>query len=317
MELRRLGRTNLYVPPLVFGGNVFSWTADRETSFALLDRMAEAGLNAIDTADVYGRWVEGNVGGESEAIIGDWMHSRGRRERTVLITKVGWDMGEAGKGLSAAHIESAVEASLRRLRTDYIDLYFSHLYDASVPLEETLSAHDRLLRAGKVRAIGASNHDAAQLRAALDVSAAKGLARYEVLQPLYNLYDRSSFDGPLRDLTMAEGIGVIPFYSLASGFLSGKYRSVADLGQSPRGGRVHDYLDERGFRILAALDAVVARHPGTHPATVALAWLMARPGVSAPIASARNLDQLECLIAATTLRLGADDIALLDEASRG
>ncbi len=316
MELRRLGRSNLYVPPLVFGGNVFGWTVDRDASFALLDRMAAAGLNAIDTADVYGRWVEGNVGGESEIIIGDWMRSRGRRERTVLITKVGWDMGEAGKGLSAAHIESAVEASLRRLRTDYIDLYLSHLFDSTVPLEETLRAHDRLLRAGKVRAIGASNHSATQLRAALDVSAAFDLPRYEVLQPMYNLYDRSDFDGALRELTMAEGIGVITFCSLASGFLTGKYRSVVDLGKSPRGGRVHDYMDERGFRILAALDAVAARHPGARPAVVALAWLMMRPGVSAPIVSATNPDQLQCLIAATTLRLSPDDIAALDEASR-
>lgn len=315
MEQRKLGRTELMIPPLVFGGNVFGWTADRDTSFALLDRMVDAGLNAIDTADMYSRWVPGNVGGESETIIGDWIASRGKRDAIVLITKVGLDMGEAGKGLSAAHIESAVEGSLRRLRTDRIDVYLSHLYDDEVALEETLTAHDRLVRAGKVRAIGASNHDAAQLRAALEISAAKGLARYDVLQPLYNLHDRAVFDDALRPLCMAEDIAVIPYYGLASGFLTGKYRSAADFSKSARGGDVKRYLDARGMRILAALDAVAARHAGAQPGEVALAWLMARPGVSAPIASARDLAQLEGLIRATALKLHADDIAELDAAS--
>lgn len=315
MEQRKLGRTELMIPPLVFGGNVFGWTAGRDTSFALLDRMVDAGLNAIDTADMYSRWVPGNVGGESETIIGDWIASRGKRDAIVLITKVGVDMGEAGKGLSAAHIESAVEGSLRRLRTDRIDVYLSHLYDDEVALEETLAAHDRLVRAGKVRAIGASNHDAAQLRAALEISAAKGLARYDVLQPLYNLHDRAVFDDALRPLCMAEDIAVIPYYGLASGFLTGKYRSAADFSKSARGGDVKRYLDARGMRILAALDAVAARHAGAQPGEVALAWLMARPGVSAPIASARDLAQLEGLIRATALKLHADDIAGLDAAS--
>ena len=312
---RTIANTNITLAPLVFGGNVFGWTADKAASFAMLDRLLDAGLTSIDTADVYSRWAPGNQGGESESIIGEWMQQRGVRNRIQLITKVGMDMGEAGKGLSAAYIEKAVEASLKRLRTDRIDVYFSHHFDDSVPQAETLAAYDRLIQAGKVRAIGASNFTAAQLRDALDVAAAQGLPRYAVLQPEYNLFDRAGFDGPLRELAMAEGLAVICYYSLASGFLTGKYRSEADLAKSARGGGIgKKYLNPRGLRILAALDAVAERHQA-QPGEVALAWLMARPGVSAPIASASNVAQVEGLVRATQLRLGADDIAALDVAS--
>lgn len=312
---RLLGRTGIEISPLVLGGNVFGWTADKPTSFGILDRFADAGFETIDTADVYSRWVPSHGGGESESIIGEWLRSRGRRDRTIVITKVGMSMGPARKGLSAAWIERAVEDSLRRLQTDYIDIYFSHAPDAAVPYEETLAAYQRLIAAGKVRAIGASNHDAKQLRAALDVSAAKGLPRYEVLQPEYNLYDRGGYDGALRDLAIAEGLGVTTYFGLAKGFLSGKYRSEADLGKSPRGGGIKAYLNERGFRILQVLDEVAARH-GAKSAEIALAWLMARPGVTAPIASATRLEQLESLIRAASLQLTVDDITALDVASR-
>ncbi|MGH8795640.1 MAG: aldo/keto reductase [Caldimonas sp.] len=315
MNKRRLGRTDIRISPLVLGGNVFGWTADKRTSFEILDRYAGAGFETLDTADVYSKWAPGNRGGESETIIGEWMESRGNRDRTVVITKVGGEMNPTEKGLSAAHIERAVEASLRRLRTNRIDVYLSHWPDASVPYEETLGAYQRLVAAGKVRAIGASNHDAGQLRAALDAAERSKLPRYEVLQPEYNLFDRSSYDGALRDLALAEGIGVVTYYSLAKGFLSGKYRSAADLGKSPRGAGVKGYLNERGTRILGALDRVSERHAAT-PAEAALAWLIARPGVTAPIASATSLAQLESLIRAASLQLSADDVALLDEASR-
>ncbi|MER2635805.1 MAG: aldo/keto reductase, partial [Rhizobiaceae bacterium] len=281
MQKRTLGGTDLAIAPLLLGGNVFGWTADEQTSFAILDRFVEGGLNAVDTANAYSRWVPGHQGGESEAIIGKWMKARGNRDRIVLITKVGSDMGQGRKDLSAAHIEQAVEDSLRRLRTDVIDLYLSHWPDPTVPHEETLGAYQRLIEKGKIRWCGASNFDAAQLRDALDVARAKGLPRYEVLQPGYNLYDRSEFDGPLRDLCMAENVGVITYYGLAKGFLSGKYRSEADLGKSPRGGGIRDYLNPRGMRILAALDGVAQRH-AARPAEVALAWQVARPGVTAP-----------------------------------
>lgn len=315
MQLRPLGRSGLHTAPLIFGGNVFGWTVDEATSFALLDRFVEAGLNAIDTADVYSAWVPGNRGGESETIIGNWLSARpGQRERTLLITKVGWELAPGDKGLAASRIIAAVEKSLRRLRTDRIDLYLSHRPDPDTPVAETLEAFSRLVRDGKVRAIGTSNHDAAQLREALDTSESRGFARYEVLQPEYNLYDRGSYDGPLRELCMTEGLGVIPYYSLASGFLSGKYRSAADLGKSVRGQRIARYLDERGLRILASLDSVAAEH-GSQPAEVALAWLMAREGVTAPIASATSIEQLDSLIRATGLRLSSDDIRALDAAS--
>jgi len=315
MTKRPLGQTGLSISPLVFGGNVFGWTADKQTSFNLLDRFVEAGFETVDTADVYSNWHPGNVGGESETIIGEWMHSRGCRDRMTLITKVGMQMAPDRKGLSAAWIARAVEDSLRRLQTDHIDVYLSHKPDPEATHEETLGVYHKLMAAGKVRAIGASNYDAGQLRAALDVAAAQGLPRYEVLQPEYNLYDRNTFDGSLRDLAMAEGIGVITYFSLARGFLSGKYQSEADLGQSPRGSGIKAYLNERGFRILEALKGVAARH-GAKPAEVALAWLMARPGVTAPIASATRLDQLESLIRAASLELTSEDLAALGLASR-
>ncbi|MRG57316.1 aldo/keto reductase [Phyllobacterium sp. SYP-B3895] len=314
MQQRRLGRTGLSIAPLVFGGNVFGWTADKKTSFDLLDRFVDAGFNAVDTADAYSRWVSGNEGGESETIIGEWMKSRKNRDKIVIITKVGSDMGQGKKDLSAAYIARAAEASLRRLQVDAIDLYLSHWPDPETPYEETLGTHAELLKAGKVKSIGASNLDAQQLRAALDVSRETGLPRYDVLQPEYNLYDRKSYDGPLRDLCMAEDIGVITYFSLARGFLSGKYRSEADLGKSARGGGIKDYLNPRGFRILAALDDIAAKHKAK-PAEIALAWIMQREGVTAPIASATSLEQLDSLIKAASLSLSAEDVAELDKAS--
>jgi aryl-alcohol dehydrogenase-like predicted oxidoreductase len=314
MQKRRLGRTGLHVAPIVFGGNVFGWTADAKTSFDLLDRFVEAGYNTIDTADVYSAWAPGNKGGESETIIGDWMKSRGNRDKIVVVTKVGSPMGPGKKGLSAAYVAQAVEASLKRLRTEAIDLYLSHWPDADTSYEETLGAYRDLVAEGKVRFIGASNLDAAQLRASLDAAKAKSLPRYDVLQPEYNLYDRANFDGALRDLCIAEEIGVITYFSLAKGFLSGKYRSEADLGKSARGGGVKAYLNERGNRILAALDAAAARR-SAKPAEVALAWLIAKPGVTAPIASATSLVQLDSLIKAGSLTLDAGDMEALEKAS--
>jgi aryl-alcohol dehydrogenase-like predicted oxidoreductase len=314
LRKRPLGRTLLRIAPLVFGGNVFGWTADRKTSFDLLDRFVDAGLDAIDTADVYSAWAPGNKGGESETIIGEWMKSRGNRDRVVVITKVGAPMG-GKKGLSPRYIAEAVEASLKRLQTNVIDLYLSHVPDPDTPYEDTLGAYRDLVQQGKVRFIGASNLDVAQLAASLDAATRHALPRYDVLQPEYNLYDRASFEGALRDLCMAEDIGVITYFSLAKGFLSGKYRSEADLGQSPRGSRVKPYLNARGERVLAALDSVAARC-GAKPAEVALAWLIARPGVTAPIASATSLQQVDSLIKAAALTLGAGDIEELDEASR-
>jgi aryl-alcohol dehydrogenase-like predicted oxidoreductase len=314
LEKRRLGRTDLAIAPLVLGGNVFGWTADEKTSFELLDRFVGAGLNAVDTADAYSRWVPGNKGGESETIIGNWMKSRGNRQNVVVVTKVGSDMGQGKKDLSAAYIEKAAEDSLRRLGTDYIDLYLAHWPDPDTPYEETLGAYARLLEAGKVRFIGCSNLDAGQLTAALSVASQRGLPRYEVLQPEYNLYDRGRFEGPLAELCRKENIGVITYFSLAKGFLSGKYRSEADLGKSPRGEGVRAYLNARGRRILTALGAVSARHSAQY-AEVALAWAMARPGVTAPIASATTLEQMESLIRSATLKLTADDMGELDAAS--
>ena len=314
MEKRRLGRTGLSIAPLVFGGNVFGWTADEATSFRLLDGFVGAGFNAIDTADVYSAWAPGNQGGESETIIGRWLKQSGRaRDEVVIVTKVGSDLGEGRKGLSRRWILEAVEASLTRLQTDHIDLYLSHWPDAETPYEETLSAYDTLLTSGKVRHIGASNLDAAQLREALGVSRDKGLPRYDVLQPEYNLYDRASFEGALRNLCIEEEIGVITYFSLARGFLSGKYRSHKDLGQSPRGSSIDKYLDGRGMRILGALDAVADKH-GAKPAEVALAWVMARRGVTAPIASATSLDQLDSLIRSAQISLDEEDCRALNEA---
>lgn len=314
MKKRALGKTGIHISPLVFGANVFGWTADKTRSFELLDRFTQAGLETLDTADMYSTWAPGNRGGESETIIGEWMKARGNRDRIVLITKVGLEMGPGQKGLSAAWIERAVEDSLRRLQTDYIDLYFSHVFDENVPIEETLQAYERLLKVGKIRSIGASNHSAEQLAQALKVAAENGLPRYEVLQPQYNLYDRGSYEGALRDLAIAEGLGVITYYSLASGFLTGKYRSASDLQKSARGGGVKSYLNERGMHILATLDEVAANHAAT-PAEVALAWLMAQEGVTAPIASATSLSQLDCLIRSAQLVLSDEEVARLHESS--
>ena len=311
MDPRPLGRSGLRIAPLVFGANVFGWTVDQATACELLDRFVDSGLNAIDTADVYSRWVPGNKGGESETMIGNWLkRSPARRQQIVLITKVGAAPGADGRGLSAQSIAAGVEASLRRLRTDRIDLYLSHRPDAQTPVEETLRAYETLMKAGKVRAIGSSNSTAAGLKEALETAMARGLPRYEVEQPEYNLCERGSFEGPLRDLCISEGIGVIVYYSLASGFLSGKYRSQADLNNRARGDAVAKYLNERGLRILAALDGVAAAHDAK-PAEVALAWLMAREGVSAPIASATTVEQVDSLVRATQLRLSAEELRTL------
>ncbi len=312
---RRIGRSDISISPLVLGGNVFGWTADKDRSFEILDRFVEAGFETIDTADVYSGWVEGNNGGESETILGEWMRSRGNRDRIILITKMGGEIG-GHKGLSAANVQRAAEASLKRLQTDYIDVYFSHFPDPQTPHEETLAAYQKLIEAGKVRIIGASNFAADQLRQALDASAANKLPRYEILQPRYNLYDRDGFEGPVRDIAMAEELGVITYSSLASGFLTGKYRSEADLGQSRRGGGIKRYLDERGMRILDALDQVAARHNAA-PADVALAWVIVSEGVTAPIASATSVEQLDTLVRAPTLAsaLTKEDLELLNQAS--
>ncbi|TCN36097.1 aldo/keto reductase [Sinorhizobium americanum] len=315
MEMRRLGRTGLSIAPLVFGGNVFAWTADEKTSFALLDAFFDGGFNAVDTADVYSSWVPGNRGGESETIIGKWLKQSGRpRDRAVIVTKVGSDLGPERKGLSRRWILQAVEESLKRLQTDHIDLYLSHWPDPEVPHEETLAAYDTLLAQGKVRAIGASNLDAGQLGDALAVAKAKDLPRYDVLQPEYNLYDRAAYDGPLRDLCIAEEIGVITYFSLARGFLSGKYRSHKDLEGSARGGGVEKYLDGRGMRILGILDEI-AEETGAKQAEIALAWIIARGGVTAPIASATNLDQLASLVRSAELKLSEEAIQRLNDVS--
>ncbi|MDX0432247.1 aldo/keto reductase [Sinorhizobium medicae] len=315
MEMRRLGRTGLSIAPLVFGGNVFGWTADEKTSFALLDAFFDADFNAIDTADVYSSWVPGNSGGESEAVIGRWLKQSGRpRDSAVIVTKVGSELGPERKGLSRRWIMQAVEDSLRRLKTDYIDLYLSHWPDPDTPYEETLAAYDTLRSQGKVRAIGASNLDAEQMRDALQVAAAKDLPRYDVLQPEYNLYDRASYDGALRNLCIEEEIGVITYFSLARGFLSGKYRSHKDLEGSARGGGVEKYLDGRGMRILGVLDEI-AGETGAKQAEIALAWIIAREGVTAPIASATNLDQLGSLVRSAEIKLSGEAIRRLNEVS--
>lgn len=312
MEQRKLGRTDIAIAPLVFGGNVFGWTADEATSFALLDRFVERGFNAVDTADTYSAWVPGNSGGESETIIGNWLKRSGRRADLVLITKVGlWDRR---KGLRAENIIAAAEDSLRRLQTDYIDVYFAHTDDEATPLDETLTAFAKLIESGKVRAIGASNYSAARVREALDVSAQKQLARYEVLQPEYNLYDRQEFENGLAPLALEQQLGAICYFSLASGFLTGKYRTIDDLEGSSRADFLRKYFDDRGLRILAALREVATSLSAT-PAQVALAWLMARPGVTAPIASATKLEQLDDILCAATLRLPPEALARLDQAS--
>jgi len=316
MQLRPLGRSGLSTAPLVFGGNVFGWTADEATSFRLLDAFVDAGFNLIDTADVYSTWVNGHVGGESETVIGRWLQQSGKRDRVLIATKVGKDMGEGGIGLSPKWIRQAVDDSLRRLQTDHIDLYQSHDDDAKTPFEDTLATYAELIRAGKVRAIGASNHTPARLAEALDTSERLGLPRYETLQPLDNLVDREPYEAALEPLVRERGVGVINFFGLARGFLTGKYRSEADLAKSSaRGAGVKAAcFNERGWRILAALDEAAAALKAT-PAQVALAWQMARPGLTAPIASATSVAQLEELMGAASLALDAATIAALDRAS--
>ena len=311
MEKRPLGRSGLSIAPLMFGGNVLGWTADEATSFSLLDAFVAGGFDAIDTADVYSAWVPGHTGGESETVIGKWLKRRGRRDDVVIATKVG--MWPKHSGLKRETVMAAAEESLQRLQTDYIDLYQSHRDDAETPLDETLEAFSRLVEQGKVRAIGASNYEAPRLREALKVSADKAIPRYETLQPAYNLMDRR-IEGELQQLCVEEGIGIISYYGLASGFLTGKYRSEADLGKSPRGGGVKKYLNDQGMRVLAALDQTAAELTAS-PAQVALAWVMSRPAVTAPLASATSLPQLEDIMGSARLTLTPEQIKRLDQAS--
>ncbi|WFU09208.1 aldo/keto reductase [Rhizobium sp. CB3090] len=314
MEMRKLGRPDLFTAPIVFGGNVFGWTADEKTSYTLLDAFFDAGFNAIDTADVYSSWVPGNKGGDSEEIIGKWLkQGRVARDKAIIITKVGSEMGPGKKGLKANYILQAVEDSLKRLQTDYIDLYLSHWPDPETPYEETLSAYAKLKEQGKIRHAGCSNLNAEQLQASFDAAAKSGLPRYDVLQPEYNLYARDGFEGPLADLCVKEEIGVITYFSLAAGFLTGKYRSKADTEGRARENRVATYLNDKGFRILAALDTVAAETKST-PADVALAWLLRKRGVTAPIASATSLSQLDALINSAKLSLSDEAMSLLDKA---
>ncbi len=311
---RQLGRSSLQVSPLCFGGNVFGWTVDEKTAFSILDAWVDAGFNFIDTADVYSRWAPGNSGGESETIIGKWIKQGGRRDRIVLATKIGSAEGTSAN-LKAQYIRKGVEDSLRRLNTDCIDLYQAHKDDQSTPLQETLEAFGKLVEQGKVRVLGCSNYSAARLRESLEVSARLGLPRYESLQPLYNLYERAEFEEELQPLCIEQGIGVINFYALAAGFLSGKYRSPQDAAKSKRGqSTVAKYLNDRGLKILAALDEAAAR-TGATPAQVAVAWVMAQPGITSPIASASSLDQLQDLVKAAALVLDADTLAMLNAAS--
>jgi len=315
MEKRQLGQSSLHVTPITFGGNVFGWTADEKMSFALLDAFTGAGFNFIDSADVYSRWHPGNKGGESEVIIGNWLKARGNRDKVIIATKLGIEMAPGKKGLSRRYMMQAVEDSLRRLQTDYIDLYQSHRDDPDTPIEETLSAYADLIKQGKIREIGASNFSPARLAESLKISTEKGLPRYQSMQPQYSLVERGEFEGPLEDLCLAEKIGVIGYYSLASGFLTGKYRSRADMEGRPRGSRVEKYLNDYGFGVLKALDDVAARY-NAKPGQIALAWLIARPSVTAPIASATNLEQLAELVKAADIQLDAAAIQQIDAASK-
>ena len=314
MKKRTLGRSGIEIAPLVFGGNVFGWTVDQARSFELLDRFVERGFNAIDTADMYASWAPGLSGGESETVIGQWLARSGRRDEIVLRTKLG--LLEQHKGLSAANIEVAVENSLKRLGTDHIDVLFAHIDDAQVPLEETLSAFNRLVKAGKVRTLGASNYSAERFQLALDVSREQGLARYEVMQPRYNLHDRQDFESGLAALAQESEIGVVSFFALASGFLTGKYRSIDDIQGNARADFLASYFTERGERVLQELLSV-ADELSARPAQVALAWLLTRPALTAPIASATSLTQLDELLDAVTLPLPEPVLARLNEASRG
>jgi aryl-alcohol dehydrogenase-like predicted oxidoreductase len=314
MKTRKLGNSGLEISPLVFGGNIFGWTVDQAASFKLLDAFFAAGFNAVDTADVYSKWVPGHQGGESEMIIGEWMKQRGNRAKVIVMTKAGMDMGDGKKGLSKAHILRSTEDSLRRLQTDYIDLYQSHIDDLETPFEETLGAYAELMKQGKVRAIGASNHKGDRLAAALEVSRETGLPAYQSLQPNYSLIERAEYETNLEPVCVKEGLGVINYFPLAGGFLTGKYRSGSDAAGKARARNVTKYLNERGFKILDALDKVAAKHHAT-PANVALAWLMARPSITAPIVSATNLDQLNDLISSVELKLDRESIDQLNHAS--
>ena len=315
MEKRQLGQSTLHVTPIAFGGNVFGWTADEKTSFALLDHFVASGFNFIDSADVYSRWHPGNKGGESEVIIGNWLNARGGRDKVIIATKLGIEMAPGKKGLSRKYMMQAVEDSLQRLQTDYIDLYQSHRDDPETPIEETLSAYADLIAAGKIREIGASNFSAERLAESLKMGTEKGLPRYQSLQPHYSLVERQEFEGPLEDLCLREKIGTIGYYSLASGFLTGKYRSAADTQGKARGSRVEKYLNGYGFGVIAALDDVAKRY-NAKPVQIALAWLIARPSVTAPIASATNLEQLAELLKAAEIELDAAAIAQIDVASK-
>ncbi len=315
MKTRKLGSTNLQVPPIMLGGNVYGWTLDEAESLRQLDKAFEAGLNFIDTADVYSRWVPGHTGGESETIIGKWFAASGKRAKVVLATKAGMDMGDGRVGLAAAYIPKAVEDSLRRLQTDYIDLYQSHKDDEKTPLEETLGAYQKLIDQGKVRYIGASNYSGTRLRTAMMASELPGMAAYSTLQPLYNLMERADYERDLAPVVKEYGLGVVPYFSLAAGFLTGKYRKPEDAAGKARGGMVGKYLNERGFRVvLDALDSDSSAAEGTTPAAVALAWLIAKPAVT-PIASATSDAQLKDLIAAADLTLDSAAITQLDAAS--
>lgn len=312
MQHRTIGTSDIKVAPLVFGGNVFGWTADERTSFSLLDAFVDHGLNFIDTADVYSAWVEGHAGGESETIIGKWLKESGKRDKVVISTKVG--MLSSRSGLSAANIEAAVNDSLKRLKTDYIDVYFSHRDDPATPLDETLGAYQGLVQAGKVRVIGASNYTGERLAAALAESKDQRFPSYQILQPEYNLYDRAGYENDLEPVVREHEIAVVPYYALASGFLSGKYRTKEDTKQGARGSKVESYLNDRGIKIIDALVKVAKRYDTT-PATVALAWLIAQPTITAPIASATSVKQLESLADATRLTIDKEDIAALTQAS--
>jgi aryl-alcohol dehydrogenase-like predicted oxidoreductase len=314
METRQLGNTDLEISPIVFGGNVFGWTIDEKTSVQLLDAFADAGFNCIDTADVYSKWAPQNSGGESENIIGKWMKSSKNRKDIVLATKVGSDMGDGKKGLSKKYILQAVEDSLKRLQTDYIDLYQTHFDDEATPIAETLEAYEQLIKDGKVRWTGASNMSPERLKESLSVAAESGLPLYQTFQPHYNLYEREKYESGLEPICLGHSLGVITYYSLESGFLTGKYRSKADLDKSPRGGGMEKYFNDRGLRMLEAIDKVAEENNIT-PAAVSLSWLIQRPSVTAPIVSATSLSQLESIIAAPKLDLGADAIRFLTAAS--
>ena len=319
MEMRALGRSGLHVSPLMLGGNVFGWTADEAMSFRILDRFVDAGGNFIDTADVYSRWADGHTGGESETILGKWFaqngKAAGKRDKVVLATKLGMDMGDGRQGLRPAYIRQAVDASLQRLQTDRIDLYQSHKDDPETPLADTLGAYAELIAAGKVRAIGASNYKADRLRAALELASTESLPRYESLQPEYNLMERGNYENTLEQVVEEFGIGVVPYFSLAAGFLTGKYRSAADVEGKARGKMVGKYANQKGFAVVKALDEV-AKEAGGNATQVALAWLMAQPSITAPIASATSLEQLEDLIRAVELKLPAAAIEKLDAVSK-